>query len=187
MSTKVKLPLIGRTFDRTMGCWNCRHRATPEESLHRWRTVDRPKIEVPIAQQKAAILDAARGVADVAGAVRRAGTPVNAPCPCGSGRRYKQCHRTPDGAAGPVLAKIRQVEMAVAHLEMFEGALQAPHPMLGQQGLCTNLRAPEGGGYKAHNFLCNEWSAAQGASVAREGQKADDLPGDLYAKHGDGN
>ena len=66
-------------------------------------------------------------------------------------------------------------------------ALQAPHPMLGQQGLCTNLRAPEGGGYKAHNFLCNEWSGAQGASVAREGQKADDLPGDLYAKHGDGN
>lgn len=33
-----------------------------------------------------------------------------------------------------------------------------------------------------HNYLCNSWSAAQGASIARAGGKADDLPEELIDK-----
>lgn len=34
----------------------------------------------------------------------------------------------------------------------------------------------------AHNYLCEKWSAAEGASLARAGQKADDLPEELADK-----
>lgn len=65
-------------------------------------------------------------------------------------------------------------------------------------GLATfNLTHCKGGGVDAHenpvgtfvksNYLCHKWSAAQGASVAREGQKADDLPMELAEKSGDHN
>jgi hypothetical protein len=38
-----------------------------------------------------------------------------------------------------------------------------------------------------HRFLCDKWSAAQGASVAREGAAPDKLPEELKDIHGDGN
>lgn len=34
----------------------------------------------------------------------------------------------------------------------------------------------------AHNYLCQKWSGMQGASIARAGQKADDLPEELADK-----
>jgi hypothetical protein len=38
------------------------------------------------------------------------------------------------------------------------------------------------GDYVKSNYLCHKWSAAQGASIARAGQKADDLPMELEDK-----
>ncbi len=39
------------------------------------------------------------------------------------------------------------------------------------------------GDFVKSNYLCRKWSAATGASIAREGQKADDLPMELEDKH----
>ncbi len=38
------------------------------------------------------------------------------------------------------------------------------------------------GDFTKSNYLCHMWSAAQGASIARAGQKADDLPMELEDK-----
>lgn len=39
------------------------------------------------------------------------------------------------------------------------------------------------GTFVKSNYLCHKWSAKTGASVAREGQKADDLPVELEDKY----
>lgn len=38
------------------------------------------------------------------------------------------------------------------------------------------------GDFVKNNYLCHQWTARQGASVARAGQKADDLPAELEDK-----
>lgn len=53
-------------------------------------------------------------------------------------------------------------------------------------GTCTNdgetaVGAPVGD-FVVANYLCHKWSAAQGASIARAGQKADDLPEEVADK-----
>lgn len=53
----------------------------------------------------------------------------------------------------------------------------------GSAGVCRgNGKDPHGnpvGDFVVHNYLCNNWSAAQGASIARGGQKADKLPEEM--------
>lgn len=58
-----------------------------------------------------------------------------------------------------------------------------------QVGICTNpIRPVDEHNNKIaadlfqHTFLCKGWSGAQGASVAREGERPDDLPGELADK-----
>ena len=43
------------------------------------------------------------------------------------------------------------------------------------------------GTFVKSNYLCTNWSGRTGASVAREGQKADDLPMELEDKFRRGN
>lgn len=38
------------------------------------------------------------------------------------------------------------------------------------------------GDFVVTNYLCHKWSAAEGASIARAGQKADDLPEEIMDK-----
>lgn len=50
---------------------------------------------------------------------------------------------------------------------------------------CTKGRTATGqpvGDLVANNYLCDRWSAKQGASIAREGGKIDDLPEELADK-----
>lgn len=50
---------------------------------------------------------------------------------------------------------------------------------------CTKGKTANGepvGDFVVHNFLCNVWSGKQGASIAREGGKADLLPEELADK-----
>lgn len=42
-------------------------------------------------------------------------------------------------------------------------------------------------GFVQNAFLCEKWTGAQGASVARDGQKADLLPGEVIERHEEGN
>lgn len=53
----------------------------------------------------------------------------------------------------------------------------------GSAGVCKGGgKDPQGndvGDFVVHNYLCSKWSAAQGASMARGGQKADKLPEEL--------
>lgn len=58
-----------------------------------------------------------------------------------------------------------------------------------QVGICTNPKRPvdaRNNEIKAdlfqHTFLCSRWDGAQGASLAREGAKPDDLPEELVDK-----
>lgn len=59
---------------------------------------------------------------------------------------------------------------------------------MGEARRCTNRLARTGSGgdigdLVAHNYLCaNGWSAAEGASIARAGQKADPLPEELLER-----
>ncbi len=51
-----------------------------------------------------------------------------------------------------------------------------------QIGCCSHGRLANGdpvGEFVFSTFLCDRWTAAQGASIAREGEKADKLPEEL--------
>lgn len=96
----------------------------------------------------------------------------------------------------------RQQDLAVAAQIALEGGQGEEHPRVVNirrmvdavdVGLATyNLTHCTGKGKDANgnpvgdfvksNYLCTNWTAKQGASVAREGQKADDLPMELEDK-----
>lgn len=139
---KAKLPLLNRTFERTQGCWNCKHFASADASLQHWLTACRPREDARISQAKQAAIQ-----------------------------------QPPHLIKGAIDA----VERAVGILDGSERAIRE-----GKMGLC---RAPgsQNSDFKSDKFLCDRWSATQGASIARAGQKADDLPEELKDKHGDGN
>lgn len=96
----------------------------------------------------------------------------------------------------------RQRDLTVATSKALESAMGENDPAVVNirrlvdaidTGLAThNLTRCSGKGVDANdnpvgdfvktNYLCRKWTAAQGASVAREGQKADDLPMELEDK-----
>lgn len=126
-----------RTFERTQGCWNCKHATSGKELWNRQRMTN---------------LERARGLVEM----------------------FPE-----QGENHPKVVNIRKMvnlfDHAVAMREVFR---------------CTNDRAANAKGESvgdlvAHNFLCGQWSAAQGASIARAGQKADDLPEELGDKLND--
>lgn len=49
----------------------------------------------------------------------------------------------------------------------------------GELGICLKREQSLVGDLVAHAHLCHVWSGRQGASLAREGAKADKLPGEL--------
>jgi hypothetical protein len=181
---RVNIPLAGRTFERTQGCWNCKHFASPEESLKFWQANGRPEAERRISAGKLKLLTFTPNPQAIA---RLANTNPDSPCPCGRGRTYKACHRPQDQEVDASMRIVEGIEVATAHMERFENSITKGDEMLGFQGLCRNRLAPQGGGFKSDKFLCDQWSGAQGASVARGGQKADALPEEIKDKIGDGN
>ncbi len=130
-----------RTFTRTQGCWNCRHRGS------------------------ATVFWSERRVVDLKHALAIA-------------------HESPQGEQDQRVTNIKQMVNRVDHLVA-----------KGQLGVCSNPGGPidaKGKHIEAdlfqHSFLCSKWDAAQGASLAREGAKADDLPEELVDKvDGDGS
>lgn len=59
----------------------------------------------------------------------------------------------------------------------------------GDWGMCSVGKMPNGDpvGTNVHNtYLCGKWTGKVGASVAREGQKADKLPEELMQDMADG-
>jgi len=178
---RVNLPLIGRTVSKTQGCYNCFHaEADPVKVMERWKTVDRPARDAQIAEAKQI---AASSNLDPSAVVRVAKTHRNAPCPCGSGQKYKRCHLDGDRAAEVVMRRIEGVENATRITDNIEAAIGQ-----GLYMICKNRGKPDKfDTYVNHRFLCDKWSAAQGASVAREGAAPDKLPEELKDIHGDGN
>jgi len=56
---------------------------------------------------------------------------------------------------------------------------------LGELGCCSVGKQPDGalvGDFIFSTYLCGQWSGAEGASVAREGEKADALPEELLER-----
>jgi hypothetical protein len=182
---KFSLPLSGRTFERRQGCWNCTGVASEETSLQHWLTVERPAHEARIAEGKQLLMQGIK--VDPAAMQRFAHTPVNERCPCGSGRKYKVCHRHADEDAARVFKTIEGIEKATEHVERFEAAIRHGDALLGQMALCNERSSPKYGTYVSNKYLCDRWSGAQGASVARAGGRADDVPEEMVDKIGDGN
>ncbi len=185
MATKVTLPLADRTFERAQGCWSCRHLASKETSLQHWLSVERPAHEARVAEGKRLI---AEGVIVDPVVIRRyTSTGVNDSCPCGSGLTYQRCHRNGDQDAERLFRKIEGIEKAAQHIDEFEMSIRSGHPIFGQMALCDARSSAKYGSYVSDKYLCDQWSAAQGASVARAGAAPDKLPEELVDIHGDGN
>lgn len=179
--TRVNLPLIDRTVERTQGCWNCFHAETDVATvMERWKTTDRPRRETQVAEAKQ--IAATSNNIDPGAVARVAKTGRNDVCPCGSGQKYKRCHLDGDRDADRVMKRIEGVENATRILDNIEGAIGQ-----GIYGICKNRQSEKFDTYTNHRFLCGKWSAAQGASIARAGQGPDKLPEELAEEMGDGN
>lgn len=83
--------------------------------------------------------------------------------------------------------RMTQLNQVCKVVDDFEDSIKTGHKYLGFQALCTRTTSPKHGEFTAHNFLCDRWDAAIGASVARAGAKLDLLPEELKDIHGDGN
>lgn len=182
---KFALPLADRTFERRQGCWNCRGLASKEASLQHWLTSERPSHEARIAEGKRRLLEGLK--ADPTVIQRFNTTSVNDKCPCGSGQKYKRCHRAADEGAARAFKQIEGIEKATEHVERFEAAIRVGDPILGQMALCNERSSTKYGTFVSDKYLCDRWSGAQGASVARAGGRADDVPEEMVDKIGDGN
>lgn len=182
--SKIELPLSGRTFERRQGCWNCTGLCDQATSLQHWRAVGRPEAEARIAQAKLLILTQP---VDPAMVHRFKNTANNAPCPCKSGKKYKQCHQSADAAAKAIFDRIEGVEMATVHLDRFETAIATGDKLLGNMALCNERTSEKYMSFVSDKFMCDRWTGVQGASVAREGAKTDEPAAVMKEIHGDGN
>lgn len=129
MSERFMVPK-DRVFERTQGCWNCKHSSS---GVAFWtdRRQHNLKAALEIAQ------------------------------------------------SSPLGEKHQKVINIKAMVDTLDHQVAA-HNLL----RCTTGRTADGkpvGGLVAHNYLCDRWNAAEGASLARGGQKADKLPEELAA------
>ena len=79
----------------------------------------------------------------------------------------ERAKRSPLGAKDPAVMEIR------ANFAKVAAMLDEEIPRI---GLCGENKQP---GMIMHAYLCDHWSGAQGASIARAGEKADALPEEL--------
>lgn len=88
-----------------------------------------------------------------------------------------------------LLAKqLTAVEGAATRIEEAEDTIKSGNAIRCTNRLVQSSADPnKASDFKNHRFLCDQWSAATGASVARAGQGADKLPDELKDIHGDGN
>ncbi len=86
------------------------------------------------------------------------------------------------GENHPKVKNIKQMVDKIDHL-VAAGALVTCGTGLVRPG--RNAKGDPVGDLIAPNCLCGQWSGAQGASIARAGQKPDDLPEELMDKLGD--
>lgn len=52
----IKLPLLNRTFERTQGCWNCKHVGDVATTRARWQQDHRPAFDQKVAALKTHVL-----------------------------------------------------------------------------------------------------------------------------------
>lgn len=95
-----------------------------------------------------------------------------------------------DHARGDLLAGATKIAVASPLGEKHPRVLAVRHmvPLMdekahtGELGCCSVGKLPNGdpvGDFVFSTYLCGQWSGAEGASVAREGEKADKLPEEL--------
>lgn len=125
----MNIPLKGRSFARSSGCYNCKHWDNDEKARKHWQ----------MCKQRDLNLAKSIELTD------------------------------PRGASAPKVMQIRK-NVSDANFAMNTGKF----------GIC--LRGKAGADFCQHNFLCDGWDGRDGASVAREGGKLDQLPGELKAK-----
>jgi hypothetical protein len=87
-------------------------------------------------------------------------------------------HESPHGEEDQKVINIRKMVNRTDHLVAMK-----------QVGVCSNPTRPVDANNNQinadlfqHSFLCSKWDGAQGASMAREGARADDLPEELVDK-----
>lgn len=131
-ATRIATP-ADRTFERTQGCWNCKHAVSGKERWNELRLRD---------LKKAANL-------------------------------VKMFPK--QGENHPKVLNIRKM------VDLFDHAV-AMREAIHCTGDGVTAAGQPVGDLVAANYLCHKWSAAQGASIARAGQKADDLPEELLEK-----
>ena len=122
-----------RTFERTQGCWNCKHSSRAAAFWTQRRQQDLARA-LTIAQEHPAQGEEHTQVVNI----RRMVDTIDNQVAAGT---LLRCGGDGKTAAGDPVADL-----------------------------------------VAHNFLCHKWSGAQGASIARAGQRADDLPEELADK-----
>lgn len=82
---------------------------------------------------------------------------------------------SPQGENDPTVVNIRRM------IDAIDTGL-ATHNLTRCTGKGVDAKDNPVGDFVKSNYLCRKWTAAQGASVARAGQKADDLPMELEEK-----
>lgn len=82
---------------------------------------------------------------------------------------------SPQGESDPTVVNIRRMTDAI-------DTGIATHNLMRCTGKGVDAKDNPVGDLVKSNYLCRKWNAAQGASVARGGQKADDLPMELEEK-----
>lgn len=89
-------------------------------------------------------------------------------------------------AAGKAIeSPLGENEPSVVNIRRMVDAIDtgiATHNLIKCTGKGVDANGNPVGDFVKSNYLCSNWSAAQGASVARAGQKADDLPMELEDK-----
>lgn len=90
------------------------------------------------------------------------------------GKALQIAIESPDGETDIQVTNIRRMVDAVDHA-VAKGAMLR----------CTKGKTANGqpvGDLVTHNYLCDRWTAAPGASIARGGAKADELPEEILDK-----
>jgi hypothetical protein len=102
-----------------------------------------------------------------------------------------------DHARGDLLANATRIALDSPMGEKHPRVLAVRHMVplideqahLGKIGCCSVGKQPNGdpvGDFVFSTYLCGQWSGAEGASVAREGEKADALPEELMERMNSG-
>jgi hypothetical protein len=153
-----------RTIQRSRGCWNCTHFNNAELAKQHYKS--------RTMQEKMALrarhIPALERLADNDASVRDLAQKTAGLMKRGFSEQDAQRIATADvqRELGQIVTQARRED---ARFQKFDQMMAT-----GQIGICVTGHSP--GDFIDCRYLCDHWDAAQGASVATEGQPLDKLP-----------